>query len=241
MNKILTALIILGILILAFFVLNNFIYTEKQGDSNTTFCTMEALLCPDGSYVSRSGDKCQFSACPAPKDAVLGKLRKSQDTFDLLVASPLDEGETTYVVPLKIADSNTLDSLINKQVTITGRYAEGNLFEADTIKPAINSNPEIGEIRIGEEAYINGLKITVLSLIEDSRCPIDAVCIQAGQVRLRVLLRSNTDKDEVIISSDKPETLFDSFKVSLIKTEPSAKAAELINQNNYIFTFKVSE
>jgi hypothetical protein len=27
-------------------------------------CTMEAKLCPDGSYVGRTGPKCEFSACP---------------------------------------------------------------------------------------------------------------------------------------------------------------------------------
>ena len=27
-------------------------------------CSMEAKLCPDGSYVSRTGPDCQFSACP---------------------------------------------------------------------------------------------------------------------------------------------------------------------------------
>ena len=30
-------------------------------------CTMEAKLCPDGSYVGRSGPKCEFAACPTPK------------------------------------------------------------------------------------------------------------------------------------------------------------------------------
>ncbi len=27
-------------------------------------CTMDALLCPDGSYVGRSGPNCEFTACP---------------------------------------------------------------------------------------------------------------------------------------------------------------------------------
>ena len=29
-----------------------------------TACTMEAKLCPDGSYVSRSGPNCEFAPCP---------------------------------------------------------------------------------------------------------------------------------------------------------------------------------
>ncbi len=27
-------------------------------------CTMEAKMCPDGSYVGRSGPNCEFSPCP---------------------------------------------------------------------------------------------------------------------------------------------------------------------------------
>jgi hypothetical protein len=28
-------------------------------------CTMEAKLCPDGSYVSRTGPNCEFAPCPS--------------------------------------------------------------------------------------------------------------------------------------------------------------------------------
>lgn len=31
---------------------------------NGVACTMDALLCPDGSYVGRSGPNCEFTACP---------------------------------------------------------------------------------------------------------------------------------------------------------------------------------
>jgi hypothetical protein len=31
-------------------------------------CTMEAMQCPDGSYVGRSGPKCEFAACPKIKN-----------------------------------------------------------------------------------------------------------------------------------------------------------------------------
>lgn len=32
--------------------------------NNPVACTQEAKLCPDGSYVGRSGPNCEFSACP---------------------------------------------------------------------------------------------------------------------------------------------------------------------------------
>lgn len=32
-------------------------------------CTQDAKLCPDGSYVSRTGPKCDFAPCPSPKES----------------------------------------------------------------------------------------------------------------------------------------------------------------------------
>ncbi len=59
-NKIILAvcaLLILGGL------LGIFIMSQKN-DSGPVFCTQDAMLCPDGSYVSRHGPKCEFDACP---------------------------------------------------------------------------------------------------------------------------------------------------------------------------------
>ncbi len=39
-------------------------YGEDEGE--TVFCTQDAKLCPDGSYVGRSGPNCEFSPCPIP-------------------------------------------------------------------------------------------------------------------------------------------------------------------------------
>lgn len=38
-------------------------------NDDTVFCTMEAKLCPDGSYVGRQGPKCEFAPCPTASDA----------------------------------------------------------------------------------------------------------------------------------------------------------------------------
>ncbi len=38
--------------------------TISKPPSNEVFCTQEAKQCPDGSYVGRSGPKCEFAKCP---------------------------------------------------------------------------------------------------------------------------------------------------------------------------------
>jgi len=40
------------------------------GKGGQTVCTMEAKQCADGSYVSRTGPNCEFTACPAASDCV---------------------------------------------------------------------------------------------------------------------------------------------------------------------------
>ena len=36
----------------------------RRDDSGQVACTQEAKLCPDGSYVGRTGPKCEFAPCP---------------------------------------------------------------------------------------------------------------------------------------------------------------------------------
>lgn len=44
------------------------ISTDSASPKSTMVaCTMDAKLCDDGSYVGRSGPKCEFTACPTPK------------------------------------------------------------------------------------------------------------------------------------------------------------------------------
>jgi hypothetical protein len=36
----------------------------KANNPEPVFCTQEAKLCPDGSYVGRIGPNCEFAVCP---------------------------------------------------------------------------------------------------------------------------------------------------------------------------------
>lgn len=37
---------------------------DLNNGGNSVVCTMDAKLCPDGSYVGRVGPNCEFAACP---------------------------------------------------------------------------------------------------------------------------------------------------------------------------------
>jgi hypothetical protein len=41
--------------------------TETASTTEEVFCTADAMMCPDGSYVGRSGPNCEFVCPPAPE------------------------------------------------------------------------------------------------------------------------------------------------------------------------------
>lgn len=47
--------------------LNYSIWQLSNNALEPVACTQEAKLCPNGSYVGRTGPKCEFSQCPAPE------------------------------------------------------------------------------------------------------------------------------------------------------------------------------
>src|SRR5258706_9652825 len=80
MNK--SYAILIGIVILAglgFFIFKSpALAPTVPGDG--VVCTQEAKLCPDGSYVGRTGPKCEFAACPnvsSSKSGITGRVTLS--------------------------------------------------------------------------------------------------------------------------------------------------------------------
>ncbi len=42
-----------------------FLVWQVTNDLEQVYCTQEAMLCPDGSYVGRAGPNCEFAECPS--------------------------------------------------------------------------------------------------------------------------------------------------------------------------------
>jgi len=221
------------------FILGNYYFFINKKPNETIFCTEEALQCPDGSYVGRDGLQCEFTKCPNYTSFV-GTLRQDSSGFQLITSTPQNGGmEVAYVMPLILNINNISEQIIGKKVEVFGTFISGNTLNVDKIEKLKNSDPSLGEISVKQTMFINGVKITLNKIIQDSRCPTDVTCIWAGNITANVTLQSNTDRETRDITSDK-KIPFDSFQISIEKVLPQPKSTETINLQDYKITFKVT-
>lgn len=108
----------LNVVIAAVFLiaLLGFIWTltlKKAEAPEQIACTMDAMICPDGSAVGRVGPNCEFAPCPEPV--------KVTDDVQVHIDSKAD---------LIVMESPTRDSTISSPVTITGKARGTWYFEA---------------------------------------------------------------------------------------------------------------
>ena len=77
----------------------------------------------------------------------------------------------------------------------------------------------------------------------DSRCPIDVVCIQAGDAVLRVHARRLPKAEASLVLHTQlsgSSAAFQGFVVALVELKPVPKASESIPPGRYVATLKVT-
>ena len=86
----------------------------------------------------------------------------------------------------------------------------------------------------------SGAEVTIvpLEVLEDSRCPVDVVCIQAGTVRLRARLSSGLGETEQIFELGQPITT-EAEEVTLATVLPAPHTSVPIDPQSYRFYFSV--
>jgi hypothetical protein len=130
-----TLLIIGGIIVIALGMSLFF----KDASVPPQACTADALICPDGSSVGRSGPDCQFEACPN-QEFFVGTLEQEASGFRLLIEAPFvespsgDTQEVTYALPLEIRVSNVLGQLVGREVRVIGEFIRGNTLRVETLE-----------------------------------------------------------------------------------------------------------
>lgn len=131
----------------------------------------------------------------------------------------------------------TMEAKICPDGSSVGRMGPNCEFAAcPTPQVIATTTPSTGTgIAIGSSATINGVSIKVLSLVEDSRCPVDVQCIQAGTVRVSASVNTSASLifklDQSQVVGDKTITL-----TSVIPAQKNSKQTVQLSDYRFIFT-----
>lgn len=97
----------------------------------------------------------------------------------------------------------------------------------------------IARARLGQTVAVDGPKVTPLAVLEDSRCPMNARCVWAGQVRLKARVHLGTGDRDLELTSGKPIPVADGT-LELVEVRPDRVAGEgqSLDPEDYRFGFR---
>jgi hypothetical protein len=123
----------------------------------------------------------------------------------------------------------------HEPVEVGKQMSDDELQEADEVLP-------YGEVtsKLGELVTVEQLSLRVLSVVEDSRCPLDVTCIQAGTVRVLLELHSSLGVSTQTVALGETRTT-EVEKVTFQNVTPHPVSKATIPQNTYTFTFSVED
>ena len=91
-------------------------------------------------------------------------------------------------------------------------------------------------VGIGQTFRVDGLKITPIKVIEDSRCPMNARCIWAGTVRITARVREGHHVQTRELELGKP-LMIRGRALALSDVAPPRVAGGPVRKLRYRFTF----
>ena len=105
--------------------------------------------------------------------------------------------------------------------------------------PSVISASVSATVGIGDRATLNGLTITPLKLIEDSRCPINARCVWAGRLILRTEFSAGGSSETRDFILGTAQAVPDG-SLTLVGAEPGKLAGAEGNPPANRFTFELN-
>ena len=122
-----------------------------------------------------------------------------------------------------------------------------SLFFASILTCCATSHGQSVTARVGEEVTLGigstvtldrALQIHVASVSEDSRCPSDATCVWAGQLKFLLSVTSNGKSSTLELMESEPQTV-DSYRLHFVRALPAARAKAKIPADEYRLTLRV--
>jgi hypothetical protein len=133
-----------------------------------------------------------------------------------------------------------LEYFLDEQVEVYAQELSNGdftLYDNDSFYIKVLNGGSVN-VEFGQSVTVSGLSIKFDSILEDSRCPIDVNCIQAGTVRVQTELGIEG------VSYDQAFTLAQAVlvagkEITLVQVEPYIQSDAETTDSDYRLTFKV--
>lgn len=98
--------------------------------------------------------------------------------------------------------------------------------------------PDGSDVALGQKAYVDGPLVQPVEVLEDSRCPMNARCVWAGRVRVKMVwIRGNGQKQLFEATLGEPVQLADG-QFTLESVRPEKMTNVTIKPGDYRFSFR---
>lgn len=95
-----------------------------------------------------------------------------------------------------------------------------------------------GNVALDQKAYVDGPLVQPVEVLEDSRCPMNARCVWAGRVRVKMVwIRGNGEKQPFEATLSEPVQLADG-QFTLESVRPEKMTNVTIKPSDYRFSFR---
>ena len=98
-------------------------------------------------------------------------------------------------------------------------------------------------LQVGQQVSVSGLKATFVGVSDDSRCPINAICISAGEATLQFDLSANRRSaryDLTLYGLDRRPKTYEGFVIEVQDLQPYPFAGRPTPQKDYQATVRIS-
>ena len=115
---------------------------------------------------------------------------------------------------------------------VPGNFVAARPRTTETVTVGINKEKVFPKSKV---------RVRFVSLIEDSRCPIDTKCVWAGNAKISARISINGHTSTVDLNTNARDTavVVEGYSIKLIRLTPEPRSNVRINRNGYQATLEV--
>lgn len=130
-----------------------------------------------------------------------------------------------------------VETPVTTQTTTTTTETTVPSTSTSYVTPSSTSG-SIVTAKVGQNIVFNGATGTVVNVVEDSRCPTDVQCIQAGTVRINVHLAYGALNQDATLGLNQT-FVAGTHSITFVGVTPNKVSTKTILPADYTFTFLV--